>query len=106
MSVECQPTGRRNRLKRGPRIVRARSRSRSATSGLDHDHAHVVRDHVVELTGNPLAFLEHCSARAFLALPVHETSLLHEILRVQPRIRAASPTSHATSRMRSVWIRL
>ena len=39
---------------------------------------------VVELTGDPLAFLEHRPARALLALPVHEASLLHEVVRIQP----------------------
>ena len=44
----------------------------------------MVGDHVVELPGDSLPLLEHCPARSLLALPVHESSLLHEVLRVQP----------------------
>ena len=50
---------------------------------LDDHHAHVVGDHVVELAGDPLALLAHRPARALLALPVLEASLLLEVVRVQ-----------------------
>ena len=77
-----------------------------ATSRLDHHHAHVVGDHVVQLPGNSLAFLEHCprvrSSRSRSTSRARST----RFSAYSWRMRAASPTSHATNRIRSVWIRL
>ena len=61
---------------------------------LDHHHAHVVRDHVVELAGDPLALLADGALGPLVALPLEPLRPLLERARVQaadPRRVAEQP---------------
>ena len=60
-------------VERRPRLLRPPVDGTAAATGLDHDHAHVVRDDVVQLARDALSFLDDrptrpCLPLAFLAL--------------------------------------
>jgi hypothetical protein len=57
-----------DRLERLHRQVRVNGRQALSTLGLDHHHAHAVRDNVVKLPGDPGALVYPRLPRAFVAV--------------------------------------
>ena len=76
--------GGRDRLEGRPGLVRALVDDAQRAARLDHDHAHVVRDHVVQLAGDPLALVADGALGPLVALALEPLRALLERARVQP----------------------
>ena len=76
--------GGRDRLEGRPRLVGSLLDDPQRATGLDHDHAHVVRDDVVQLAGDPLALVADGALGPLVALALEPLRALLERARVQP----------------------
>ena len=92
------PPGLRDRGQRLPGPLRLGAQRVARAVGLHHHHADVVRDHVVQLTGDPGPLGRGGDLRLRAALPLQpRRSVLQRGFRYARRYRIESPSTHATS---------
>ncbi len=78
--VHRLPAGQLDHFERSLGLLRIRRQLAPRRAGLDHHHAHRVRDHIVELSGNARSFLGHALAGEELLLPLGPLRPLGQVL--------------------------